>query len=416
MARKIGQLTSLAVTRVTKPGLYADGGGLYLRVGPNGAKSWVFRFRVDGKRRDMGLGPLHAVTLAGAREKATACRNERFDGRDPLESRQARRLTAKLEASKAVTFQQCAVAYIDAHRLGWKNEKHAAQWGSTLEAYAYPIFGNLPVQAIDTELMMKVLEPIWRTKTETASRVRGRVEAVLDWATVREFRRGDNPARWRGHLDHLLPLRAKVQKVQHHPALPYDEIGAFVASLRSQEGHAVRALEFLILTAGRTGEVIGARWNEINLAEEVWIVPASRMKAGREHRIPLSAPAIKLLRDQQAAAEMVEGRLDGFVFPGGRLGKGLSNMALLKLLKRMKRDDLTTHGFRSTFRDWAAEQTHFPRDVAEMALAHTISDKVEAAYRRGDLFQKRRLLMEAWATYCETAPAMTGEIISLNHS
>ncbi|GEO42759.1 phage integrase [Skermanella aerolata] len=415
MARKIGQLTALAVTRLTKPGLYADGGGLYLRVGPSGAKSWVFRFRVDGKRRDMGLGPVHAVTLAGAREKATSCRTERFDGRDPLAGRQARNLAAKLEASKAMTFCQCAAAYIDAHRLGWKNEKHAAQWASTLETYANPVFGDLPVQAVNTALVMKALEPIWRTKTETASRVRGRIEAVLDWATVRDFRQGDNPARWRGHLDHLLPLRAKVQKVQHHPALPYAEIGTFMTSLRSQEGHAARALEFLILTAGRTGEVIGARWGEISLAEGIWTVPASRMKAGREHRIPLSAPVIKLLRDQQAAAEMVEGRPGGFVFPGGNPGKGLSNMALLKVLERMKRDDLTAHGFRSTFRDWAAEQTHFPRDVAEMALAHSISDKVEAAYRRGDLFEKRRLLMEAWATYCGTVPMRKGEGVSLNH-
>jgi integrase len=314
-----------------------------------------------------------------------------------------------------MTFKQCATAYIDAHRLGWKNEKHAAQWASTLEAYANPIFGDLPVQAIDTGLVMKALEPIWRTKTETASRLRGRIEAVLDWATVREFRRGDNPARRRGHLDKLLPQRAKVQKVRHHPALPYAEIGAFMASLRSQEGCAARALEFLILTAGRTGEVIGALWSEIDLAEGVWIVPASRMKAGKEHRVPLSAPAIKVIREQQAAAELVEGRLNGFVFPGGRPGKGLSNMALLKLLERMKRDDLTAHGFRSTFRDWAAEQTHFPRDVAEMALAHTISDKVEAAYRRGDLFEKRRLLMEAWATYCGTVPMRKGEVVSLNH-
>ncbi|UEM03098.1 integrase arm-type DNA-binding domain-containing protein [Skermanella rosea] len=411
MARTMGRLTAMAVARATKPGMYADGGGLYLRVGPNGAKSWVFRFRIDGKRRDMGLGPLHAVTLAVAREKAAACRSDRFDGRDPLESRQASKLAEKLAASKAMTFRQCAAGYIDAHRSGWKNEKHAAQWGSTLEAYAYPVFGDLPVQAIDTELVMKALEPIWRTKTETASRLRGRVEAVLDWATVREFRRGDNPARWRGHLDHLLPLRAKVQKVQHHPALPYTEVGAFMTSLRSQPGHTARALEFLILTAGRTGEVIGARWSEIDLAEGVWIVPASRMKAGREHRVPLSAPAIKLIREQQAAAELVQGQLDGFVFPGGRPGKGLSNMALLKLLERMKRDDLTAHGFRSTFRDWAAEQTHFPRYVAEMALAHTVSDKVEAAYRRGDLFGKRRKLMEAWATYCGTMPATKGEVV-----
>jgi integrase len=400
MARKIGRLTGLTVTRATKPGLYADGGGLYLRIGLTGAKSWVFRFRVDGKRRDMGLGPLHAVTLAAAREKATACRTERSDGRDPLEVRQTRRLTEKLTASKAVTFRQCATAYIDAHRPGWKNEKHAAQWGSTLETYAYPVFGDLPVQAIDTALVMKTLEPIWCTKTETASRLRGRIESVLDWATVRQFRQGNNPARWRGHLDHLLPKRAKVHKVQHHPALPYAEISAFMTTLRSQEGHAARALEFLIMTAGRTGEVIGARWEEIDLAEKVWTIPATRMKAGKEHRVPLAAPAFKLIQEQQAAARLTAGRPDGLVFPGGRPGKELWNMALLTVLERMKREDLTVHGFRSTFRDWAAEQTNFPREVVEMALAHTVSDKVEAAYRRGDLFDKRRRLMETWATYC----------------
>jgi integrase len=398
MARKIGRLTGLAVTRATKPGFYADGGGLYLRVGPTGAKSWVFRFRVDGKRRDMGLGPLHAVTLAAAREKATACRTERTDGRDPLEVRRATKLADKLTASKAVSFRQCASAYIEAHRLGWKNEKHAAQWGSTLEAYAYPVFGDLPVQAIDTALVMKTLEPIWRTKTETASRLRGRIEAVLDWATAREFRQGDNPARWRGHLDHLLPQRTKVQKVQHHPALPYVEIGAFMGEVRSQEGHAARALEFLILTAGRTGEVIGARCDEIDMVEKTWTVPSNRMKTGKEHRVPLSPAASGLIEAQRTIAP------GEFVFPGGRPGKSLSNMAILKLLERMKRDDLTAHGFRSTFRDWAAEQTNFPREVAEMALAHTIGDKVEAAYRRGDLFEKRRKLMEAWATYCESQP------------
>jgi integrase len=410
MARTMGRLTALAVTRATKPGMYADGGGLYLRVGPSGAKSWVFRFRVDGKRRDMGLGPLHVVSLAAAREKATACRTERFDGRDPLEGRQARKVADKLEASKAMTFRQCAATYIDAHRLGWKNEKHAAQWGSTLEAYANPVFGDLPVQAVDTALVMRALEPIWWTKTETASRLRGRIEAVLDWATVREFRRGDNPARWRGHLDHLLPQRAKVQKVQHHPALAYSQIGAFMASLRSQEGHAARALEFLILTAGRTGEVIGVRWDEIDLAEGVWTVPASRMKTSKEHRVPLAPATIKLLKKQQAVAQSIDAKPKGFVFPGGRPGKPLSNMAILNLLQRMKRDDLTAHGFRSTFRDWTAEQTHFPRDVAEMALAHTISDKVEAAYRRGDLFDKRCQLMDAWAAYCGTSPV--GESIS----
>ena len=394
MARNEKRLSALAVTRATKPGMYPDGLGLYLRVGPSGAKSWVFRFRVDGQRRDMGLGPLHTVTLADARVKATECRKLRLDGSDPLHARQTARLTAKLEEAKAMSFQDCADAYIAAHAPGWRNAKHGDQWRNTLATYAYPVFGELPVQSVDVAMVMKVLEPIWATKTETASRVRGRIESVLDWATVREFRRGDNPARWRGHLENLLPKRAKVQKVEHHSALPYGEMGAFMASLRGQEGVAARALEFLILTATRTSETIGATWADINIDGMIWTIPADRIKAGKEHRVPLSPAALAVL---DAMAKIRHGE---HVFPGGRVGKGLSNMALLKLLERMKRGDLTAHGFRSTFRDWAAERTNFSRDVAEMALAHTIGDKVEAAYRRGDLFEKRGKLMEAWAVYC----------------
>jgi len=255
------------------------------------------------------------------------------------------------------------------------------------------VFGSSPVQAIDLALVMKALEPIWTTKSETASRLRGRIEAVLDWATVSGYRKGENPARWRGHLGKLLPARAKIQKVEHHPALSYSEIGGFMEKLRTQEGIAARALEVLILTATRTGEVIGAEWDEINLSERVWVIPEARMKAGREHRIPLSGRALATLEQMNGIRE------SDFVFPGGKKGKPLSNMAMLAVLKRMKRDDLTAHGFRSTFRDWAAERTNFPREVVEMALAHTIENKVEAAYRRGDLFQKRTQLMEAWARF-----------------
>jgi integrase len=249
------------------------------------------------------------------------------------------------------------------------------------------------VQAIDLALVMKALEPIWTIKSETASRLRGRIEAVLDWAKVRGYRSGENPARWRGHLDKLLPARAKIQKVEHHPALPYREIGTFMEKLRGQDGIAARALEVLILTAARTGEIIGGQWDEIDLQEEVWVIPEARMKAGREHRVPLSGAALAVLEQMDAIRE------GDFVFPGGKKGKPLSNMAMLALLKRMGRDDLTVHGFRSTFRDWAAERTDFPREVVEMALAHTIENKVEAAYRRGDLFQKRRKLMEAWGDF-----------------
>jgi integrase len=312
------------------------------------------------------------------------------DGVDPIAQRDVERQQQRLEAARAQTFDQCAAAYIAAHRAGWKNVKHAEQWENTLAAYASPAFGALPVADIDTAAVMRALGPIWNTKTETASRVRGRIEKVLDWATVQGFRTGENPARWRGHLDKLLPKRSKVQKVQHHPALPYAEAPAFMAKLRAQEGIAARALEFLILTATRTGEVIGARWDEFDLEAGSWTIPAERMKAGKEHEVPLSARALEIV---QGLAKMRPG---SYVFPGRRPRDPLSNMALLALLKRMGRSDLTAHGFRSTFSDWAHETTNFPSEVIEMALAHTIRNKVEAAYRRGNLREKRRELMDAW--------------------
>ncbi len=378
---------------INRKGMYHDGGGLYLQVRAAGAKSWIYRFMLDGRPREMGLGPVTAISLAEARKRAAECRRLRHDGADPIEARRAHRDQRKLEAAKAMTFDTCAAAYIEAHKASWRNGKHREQWRNTLNSYASPVFGSLPVQAVDLALVMKALEPIWKTKPETASRLRGRIEAVLDWATVRGYRKGDNPARWRGHLDKLLPARAKIQKVVHHPALPYSEIADFMVSLRSQEGIAARALEFLILTAARTGEIIGAQWDEVDLKAKIWVVPGARMKAGREHRVPLSGPALAIIK------KMNEIRESDFVFPGGKKGKPLSNMAMLAVLKRMGRDDLTAPGFRSTFRDWAAERTNFPHEVVEMALAHTIENKVEAAYRRGDLFQKRRQLMEAWARF-----------------
>jgi integrase len=331
----------------------------------------------------------------------------RHDRIDPIEVRREQRDQKRLEAAKSMTFDGCAAAYIDAHKPGWRNAKHVDQWCNTLATYVGPVFGSLPVQAVDVGLVMKVLEPIWTTKPETASRLRGRIEAVLDWATVRGYRKGENPARWRGHLDKLLPARSRVRKVEHHPALGYDELSDFIAVLRDQEGIAARALEFLILTATRTGEVIGTRWDEIDLEEKVWVVPAARMKANREHRVPLSMPAMVIL------GEMREIRESDFVFPGGKKDKPLSNMAMLAVLKRIDRSDLTAHGFRSSFRDWAAERTNFPREVAEMALAHAIGDKVEAAYRRGDLFQKRHQLMDSWARFCETTRSQ-GEIVPIS--
>jgi integrase len=404
-ARVIGKLTTIRVQQARRRGLYGDGGGLFLQVSPSGTKSWVFRFKEGGKLRVMGLGPAHTVSLADARDKARECRGLRLEGKDPIDDRKAVRAHAKLDAAKAITFKECAESYIAAHKAGWRNSKHAAQWPATLGAYVYPHFGALSVQGVDVGLVMKALEPIWTEKPETASRVRGRVEAIIDWATARGYRRGENPARWRGHLENLLPRRSKVSRVEHHAALPYPEIGAFMTQLRRQEGVGPRALEFAIMASARTGEVIGARWSEINLAERLWTIPAERMKAGREHRVPLTDAMLVIVE------KMGTIRAGEFVFPGGKRGRPLSSMALLMTLRRMGRGDLTVHGFRSTFRDWAAESTAFPAEVAEMALAHTVGDKV-AAYRRGDLFQKRRQIMEAWARFCD-APA-AGEVVALH--
>jgi integrase len=396
MSRATNRLSAVEVRAITRKGMHHDGGGLYLQVSISGAKSWIFRFMLDGRARAMGLGPADTISLAEARKRAAECRRVCLDGIDPIQARTAQHNEKKLEAAKAMTFDACATAYIDAHQAGWRNAKHRDQWRSTLSTYVSPVLGSLPVQAIDVGLVMKALEPIWTAKPETASRVRGRIESILDWAAARGYRRGENPARWRGHLDTLLPKKTKVRRVEHHAALPYSELGAFMAELRGQEGIAARALEFTILTAARTGEVIGARWDEISMMERLWTVSADRMKAGKEHRVPVSEAAMAVVGEMQRIRE------SEFVFPGGRKGRPLSNMSMLAVLKRMDQGDLTAHGFRSTFRDWAAERTNFPREVAEMALAHTVGDKVEAAYRRGDLFQKRRQLMEAWARFCAT--------------
>jgi integrase len=404
--RRSHRLSPQAVRHATVRGLYADGWGLYLLVGRNGTKSWVYRYRQDGRLRDMGLGPLRLVSLAEAREEAQVWRKLRHKGADPIAARRAEKAEKRLQSARAISFRQCAERYIAAHRAGWKNAKHAAQWPSTLATYAYPIFGEFAVQAVDVALVMQALEPIWQNKPETASRVRQRIEAVLDWAKALKFREGENPARWRGHLENLLPAPTKIRQVEHHAALPYSEIGAFMGAVRGQEGVAARALELTILTAARTGEVIGAGWDEFDLAGGMWTVPAERMKAQREHRVPLSAPALALL------TALHETRTGEFVFSGARRGKPISNMAMLMLLRRMGRGELTAHGFRSTFRDWAAERTNFPSKIAEMALAHVVSDKVEAAYRRGDLVAKRRQLMDAWGRYC-TAPPAAGEVVAL---
>ena len=384
MPRPMHKLSQIQISRAMKRQCTLnDGGGLYFVSRPPNGASWMFRFSRHGKDRWMGIGQYPTVTLGDARARATDARRLLIDDVDPIENRRQQRAQTKLELARRMTFAQCAAQYITSHKTAWRNSKHRAQWDATLKTYAYPLIGSLPVAAVDTSLVMKVLQPIWNAKPETASRLRGRIEAILNWATVSEFRTGLNPARWRGHLDNLLPARSKIAKVEHHAALPYADVPAFMAKLRQQEGMAARALEFLILTAARTGEVIGARWSEINLRTKLWTIPAERMKAGKEHRVPLSPRAVEILE----AIRPGPSEADGFVFPGNKAKKPLSNMAFLMLLRRMERDDMTAHGLRSSFRDWCAERTNFPSEVAEMALAHAVGSKVEAAYRRGDLYE-----------------------------
>lgn len=395
MAKQIEKLTPEFVATVDTPGMYPDGLGLYLQVSKWQTKSWLFRYSQNYRLRSLGLGACHTITLTEARKRAKQARQQLLDGLDPIDTKHEKRQTALAARARMMTFDQCAAAYIEAHRHGWKNPKHADQWTNTVNTYASPTIGGLAVSEVDTALVMKVLQPIWATKTETATRVRGRIESILGWATVSGYRTGDNPARWRDHLDNLLPKRSKVKKVEHHPALPYAEMGVFTRDLRKQDGVAPLALEFTILTIARTGEVIGARPGEFDLRGKMWTVPPERMKSGKEHRVPLCDRAVAIVKDLI--------KLGGdYVFPGLKPKKPLSNMAMLSVLKRMGRGDLTVHGFRSTFRDWAAEQTAYPHEMAEMALAHTIGDKVEAAYRRGDLFKKRVRMMQDWQKHCDT--------------
>lgn len=423
MARLIDRLTALEVKRLDRVGMHPDGRGLYLQVHAGGSKSWIYRYTLQGRVRYMGLGPSHLVSLAEARSMAQEARLLKEQGVDPLAARTAAKpppppQAQQPEADQGPTFAEAAAAYIRANSAAWRNAKHEAQWSSTLKTYAYPVFGERPVDAVDTAAVLKVLEPIWSTKAETASRLRGRIESVLDWATVRGHRKGENPARWKGHLDKILPAKAKVARVEHHAALPFKAMPAFMRDLRTREGAAARALEFAILTAARTGEVIGAQWSEIDFEARLWTQPATRTKTRKEHRVPLCDAAMAILsamRDACLAGQreflLLYGKpipnelpLEGFIFAGMRRGKGLSNMAMLKTLERMGHSDLTTHGFRSTFRDWAAETTSYPGEVVEMALAHAIGGKVEAAYRRGDLLEKRRELMREWSAFCGSSP------------
>ena len=394
MARKINRLNARAVATITKRGRHADGGGLYLSISPNGGRRWVFLYRWLGKPTEIGFGSARDVTLARARELAVQARAKLAEGGNPREARRA---------SEAATFGDCADRLVEAMRPSWRNAKHIAAWEMTLRNYAAPL-RRLPVDKIVTDDVLSVLKPHWNEKPETASRLRGRIERVLDAAKAQGLRTGENPARWRGHLDQLLPRRQSITR-GHYAAMHYGDVPTFMTRLRSKHSTAALALEFVVLTAARCGEAVGARWQEFDPENAMWTVPVSRMKAGREHRVPLSQRALTILK------VMREHRDGDFVFPSARhLDKFLAVRTLWRVIRGMQIRDATVHGFRSAFRDWAAECTNFPSEVCEAALAHSVANKVEAAYRRGDLFEKRRKLMEAWAIYCVAPKA--GKVVA----
>jgi integrase len=399
MPKKVNELSAVEIRRLSKPGRYAVGGvaGLLLSIKETGAKSWVLRTMVGGKRRNIGLGGFPDVSIAVAREKARQMKEKIAEGVDPVVERQARKARMISAQAKKLTFAEAARLYHEKKVLELRNEKHKKDWISSLERHAMPIIGAIPVSDIEFTHILKILDPIWAEKTETATRVRQRLEAVLTWATVSGYRSGENPARWRGHLEAVLPKPSKLKSESHFPALPWQEIGAFMADLRKRNGSGPRCLEFIILTAVRSGEARLATWNEIDFKSGIWTIPAERMKARKEHRVPLCDDALSLLNNLP--------RLEGsdYVFPGAN-GGPLSDMTVSMVCRRMK-INAVPHGFRSTFRDWAAENTNFPREVAEMALAHTIDSSVEAAYRRGDLLEKRKRLMDSWSDYCSRIPA-----------
>jgi integrase len=393
--------TAKEFSAITQPGRHHDGGGVYLCI-TGDSRTWQFRYKRGGKGHWMGLGPDDLVSLAQARDAAIDARRMLRDGIDPIAARRAAKAAAAASDAPVRTFNEVAALYIAAHEAGWKNEKHAGQWKSTLDTYAAPHFGGRPVDKVKVDDVLAALNPIWTEKPETASRLRGRIENVLDYAKTRGWRTGENPARWKGHLDHLLAARAAIARVEHHAALPWAELPAVMAKLAKAGSTSALCLRFLILTAARSGEARGARWSEIDLAAKIWTVPAGRMKAKIEHRVPISDAALELLKVMQP----LKGADDELVFPGGRRGQPLSDVAVSKALAAVA-DGFTVHGMRSTFRDWAAESTNFPREVAEAALAHTNRDKVEAAYRRSDLFEQRARLMREWAAFC-SAPAAKG--------
>lgn len=392
MGEDVGKLSALTVKKPLATGMYGDGDGLWLQVTGKGGKSWSFRFMKQGRSREMGLGSYDMVSLSEARGLAHDAKRLLHDGKDPIEER-------KIIQGTAMTFKAVSDAYFKAHQTSWRNDIHRKQWTNTLATYVIPTIGDTPVGLVSVEDVIKIIEPLWEKKTETASRIRGRIELVLDYATARGWRTGENPARWRGHLESLLPNKVKVAKVAHFEALPWKGVGAFVARLRELDTVQSDGLEFLILTTTRTNEVIGATWSEIDLVNNIWTIPAERMKADTEHRVPLSTAALVILE------KMKKVKQSEWVFPNRRLGKPLMPTAFMYLLKgQMKLDGVTVHGFRSTFRDWVSEATSHQSEIAEAALAHTLSNKVEAAYRRGDMLEKRRLLMQDWANFIGTIP------------
>lgn len=400
-------LSAIEVSRLKAPGFVSVGGvpGLALQITPTGARSWVLRVKIGSSRHDIGLGAYPGIGLAQARQQAASLREQIAAGSDPLHERMEAKARLRAEQAARLTFREAAERFIERKTPGWSNPKSAAQWRASLETHAYPLLGALDVRHVEQHHVEAVLEPIWTTKTETASRVRGRIESILSWCIAGGHRTGENPARWRGLLEERFSAPARTKKVQHHPAVPIDEAHAFWCALRDREGLAARALEFALLTAARSGEVRGAQWGEIDIARAVWTIPAERMKAKREHRVPLSATALDLLRSLPRMAGT------DLVFPGQR-GGPLSDMSLSAVMKRMEMEAVP-HGLRSTFRDWAGERTSYPRDLCEQALAHVIESKAEAAYRRGDALEKRRGLMEAWAKFLQTPPAVGAAVVSI---
>ncbi len=398
MAKTVNKLDPLKIKTLNEKGRYADGDGLYLQVGPTGKKSWLLRYSLDHKARQMGLGALSKLSLKKAREKAEHYRSLLPDI-DPIQYRESERRKKKAKRESIKNFKWCAEQYIADHGEGWNNAKHRQQWQNTLATYAYPSIGDTPVSELDNSNIIGIIKPIWSTKTETASRLRARIERVLGWAKHKGYREGSNPAAWKENLEYELPKKSKVQTVKHHPALKFEEMGHFMAELNQQSSISASALKFLILTATRTGEVIGTRREEIDISKRLWIIPAERMKMRIEHNVPLSDDAFAVFN----SLPVIDG--SPYLFPGQRKGRPLSNMALLKLLERMGHGDVTGHGFRSSFRDWAAECTSFPRRIPELCLAHGPKDKVEAAYLRTKSLQKRKGLLDKWATYCAIIPA-----------